>query len=553
MTARFWRGVRTVFPAACAIVLALLCRRVVLTTKSSFVEQLANFLRIFLYLSLFAVWGTSAHRRVLQPQVRRMLALVAGLMIGWLVVREFRWHLVLDPAAGRWLWYAYYIPILCIPLIAFFVSLSLGRGEDYRLPGWTLSFLFPTLLLIAAALTNDLHGRLFLFPADAAQTELDYRYGALYYVMTAWGVFCTLAAFFTMLRKCRSPGKFLWTPLLPFAAALLYLVLYAARVPFVTGALGDLTVFDCLAFTAFFESCIQCGLIPSNSRYSDLFRASEDLSVQITDRNYAVRYASRGAEQLSKEEMLRAETAPVLLQDGKRLHNLPVNGGHALWTEDLSELLEKRETLESIREQLSDRSELTRLEFAQKKEHASVEEQNRLYDLMRQKTQSQIDRVRMLAAEYEKTEDPSEKRRILARIVVLGSYIKRRRDFVLTRADAPLSDGSMLTGAFAESFRALSMLGVSGAYYVNLKDAPFSRDALTLAYDFFECAMEAALDTAKHLNVRVSAVNGTPRCSVETDGAPDPAMLTERYPTMRTERDEDGCTLLLPLTGGEPA
>ena len=544
--------IRAVLPALCVIAAALLCRRIVVTTESPFLEQAANYLRIFLYLGLFSAWGVTAHRRVIQLQVRRQLAFVAVLMTAWLTVREFRWHLVMDADASRFLWYAYYIPILLIPLIAFFVSLSLGKGERYRLPKWTTLLYIPTLLLIAATLTNDLHGRLFLLPESAGGSELNYGYGFLFYILTAWGIACTLAAFFTMLKKCRVPRtkKFLWAPLVPFAAAVLYIALYTARAPFVTGPLGDLAVFDCLVFTAFFECCIQCGLIPSNTRYSDLFRASADIAMQITDKDYETRYASRRAEPVPREAMIRAETAPVILPEGKRLRNMPVNGGRAVWTEDIAELLEKQEELESVREQLSDRSELIRVEYEQQKAQSALEEQNRLYDLMQRKTQSQLDGLRSLAAAYRRAETDGEKRRVLARILFLGSFIKRRRDFILTHEDA--DSVRILSGALAESCRSLERLGVAGAYYVEEDRRALPLEAAELAYDFFEDAAEALPDAAKYIDVSVGVVGGAPRCRVETDASIDTSPLFRRYPAMSAETDgEGGCSLLLPLKGGD--
>ena len=540
--------------AAAVVAAAVLCRAVVYSTENAFLDRLANFARIFLYLGLFAVWGVSVSRRVLQLQVRRWLVVVVLLMVFWLTVREFRWHLVENADLKRWLWYAYYIAILPIPLLALFVSLSLGKAESYRLPRWTAFLYVPTFLLIALVLTNDLHQLFFIFPDGAAMSEaLDYRYGAMYYVLSAWGVFCAVCAFAVMLSKCRIPrtGQFLWLPLIPFAAALLYVALYTARVPFVTGALGDLAVFYCLLFTAFFESCIQCGLIQSNTRYGDLFRASADLSAQITDRDYAVRYAASGAAPFPREEMLRAEAAPVILPGGKRLHNMPVNGGHVVWSEDISELLEMQEKLESRREELQDRNDFLQYAYAQEREHRLVVEQNRLFDLLQNKTQPQLDRIRKLTEDYPNAAGEAEKRRILAKVIVLGSYIKRRKDFVLSMDSSKTLAESKLTNALGESLRALELLGIRGGCLVRTGREYPDGAVLTLAYDFFERAAESVLDAARFLNVSVCPADGTLRCTVTVDRSGDEAGLLRAFPETRVIRDEDGgAEYLLTLEGG---
>lgn len=540
-----------VFAAVCGVVaLAFLCRRVVLTTESIFLEQLANFVRIFLYLGLFAAWGVSVRRRVVQTQVRRYLVAVSVLMVLWLTVREFRWHLVIGADARRWLWYAYYIPMTLIPHLALLVSLSLGRPEHYRLPRRAALLHLPAALLLALVLTNDLHGLVFRFPPDAAWTDVNYGYGPGYYVVAAWAALCALASFVVMLSRSRATQtrRFLWLPLVPFAVAVVYLALYAARVPFVMTVLGDLTVLVCLLFTAFFESCIDCGLIQSNTRYSDLFRASVGISAQITDRDYVVRYAARAAAPLPVADMVRAEREPVILPGGKRLHNMPLDGGHAVWTEDISELLALRTELESIRDELSGRNEIVRMEYAKEKEQKTLEEQNRLYDLMQRRTQTQLDRIKRLAASYQTTADERERKRILAQIVVLGSFIKRRKDLVLLQESGAAVTDNTLASAFGESYRSLALLGVRGAYFVRTER---QTDAGTLAraYDFFEDCMESALDTARYLNVRVAAAGQTLRCAVETDGAFDTAALSRKYPAMRMGA-EGVCLLPLSGTGG---
>ena len=542
---------------AAVIVIAFLCRRIVLTADITFVEQLANLVRILLYLGLFTIWGASVRKRVIQVQVRTYLVLVAVLMILWLTIRELRWHFVYNGDVKRLLWYAYYIPILLVPLISCFISLSLGKRETYRLPKRTALLYFPALILILLVLTNDLHEWVFIFPQNAEmRTDLDYRYGALFYILAAWGIACTLFAFVTMLKKCRIPrtGEFLWLPLIPLSATVLYIALYVARVPFVTDALGDLTVLECLLFAAFFESCIQCGLIPSNTRYEGLFRASQGLSVQITDKDYAVRYAARDAEHIAQGDLIRAETEAIVLPGGRRLHNMPIRGGHAVWTEDISKLLELRESLADTRDELKDREDLLQTEYEQERQYRRVMEQNRLYDLLQAETQSQLDEVSRLAAAYEQAESEEQKRRILCTIVILGSYIKRRKDFTLTLEDLSEIPVSRLASAFAESFQSLRLAGIRGTYLVETGKSSESGTVLTRFYDFFECVLEAALDELRYITVSVCRVGEELRCIVMTDHAADDAHIRRRFPDMCGGNDEDGsCSYIIFSAGGDRA
>lgn len=553
MVKRDQRLVRVAGYTAALVAIAVLCRRIPYLTDNTVLAKASDYLRIFLYLGLFALWGVSVQQRVMQTQVRRCLVAVAVLMTSWLFVRELRWHLVLNADVQRWLWYLYYIPLLLIPLLALLVAMSLGAPESYRLPRRTSLLALLAAALIALVLTNDLHQWMFAFPnREAMRSSLNYSYGPVYYVVTAFDLACALAALLHMLAKCRVPRtkKILWLPLIPFGIAIVYTVLYALRVPFVVNALGDLAVFDCLIFTAFFECCIDCGLIRSNTRYFDLFRAFVGSSAQITDDSYTVRYAARGAEPIPRETMIAAEAAPCILENGKRLHSMPVNGGHMVWIEDISELLKLRRTLEERREELHDRNAFLQLEYEKEKEHRLVMEQNRLYDLLRSRTQPQMDRINRLTEAYGAAEDPAEKRSILARIVVLGSFIKRRKDFVLSVDSAPTLPESKLTSALDESFRSLALCGVHGGYLVRTGRETLPGETLTLAYDFFECVLEAVLDDARFLNVSVGGPVGALRCCVRTDVAGDSAAVLERFPGARLLTEEDGAEYRLPLEGG---
>ena len=188
-------------------------------------------------------------------------------------------------------------------------------------------------ILLALVLTNDLHQCVFRFPDDAAiWTEETYKYGWGYFLTVFWGVSCGIAALSVMFFKSKLPKKrwVLWIPVVSFLLTGVSVVLYALRIPFARVIGWDLAIFESMAFTVFFESCIQSGLIQSNTRYADMFRASRDLSVQITDNHYVVQYSAENAEPISREILEKAEASPIVLNDGKLIHNMPISGGRAV-------------------------------------------------------------------------------------------------------------------------------------------------------------------------------------------------------------------------------
>ena len=534
------------------IVLAFFCRRIVAATKNELVEQLANFARIFLYIGLFAFWGVSVYRRVVQLQVRRYLITVSALMVFWLILREFRWHFILNAAARNLLWYAYYIPISLIPLIALFVSLSLGKYEKYRLPKLITLLYIPTALLIMLVLTNDLTQLAFVFPdVPDALKETAYTYGPVFYIITAWAGACGVSAFIVMLTKSRLPNNsgLKWLPVIPFIAAALYIILYVLRNEIVMSYLDDTTVIDCLLFTAFFESCIWCGLIQTNSRYFDLFKASVNISAQITDNDYNVRYSAGAAVPISKEDMLRAKAGPVILPGAKRLHNMALGGGRAIWTEDISKILSVRESLQETREELRERNEFLRMEYEQERVYRGVIEQNRLYDLLQSNTQPQIDQIKSLINQYRKTDEPDIRRRIIAHIVVLGSYIKRRKDLILCMEGSDHIPESKLISAFGESYYAIESMDIRGTFFVHTGYSDLPGEIVNRAYDFFESVLEAVINSARYINVFVCTLDSALRCTVQTDGTASPSALLKSYPNMTLCAEEDGgAAFILPLS-----
>lgn len=183
-------------------------------------------------------------------------------------------------------------------------------------------------------------------------------------------------------------------------------------------------------------------------------------------------------------------------------------------------------------------------------EHKIVEEQNRLYDLLQNKTQRQIDAIEKLVDTYHNTQSEEEKRRILAQIVVLGSFIKRRKDFVLLSDYTPSLPESKLTSAFAESFRALELYGIKGTYSVKTGKEYVSGDILTFAYDFFEEVMETALEKARYIVVNVCDVKGKLRITITLDCEIQTGNLLKAYPQMVVDTEDGETELCLPLTGG---
>ena len=513
-------------------------------------NNVADFLRSFLYIGLFLYWGISVRRRVVQPQVQHLMTAIALLMVFWIADRTVKFFLVVSPDWIRYLWYLYYFPMLFIPFLSVLVAISLGKPEQYRLPKWMYLLYIPVSVLLLLVLTNDFHQLVFQFPAEASVwRDNEYKHGVGYYVVMAGMVVCALLALGVMIAKCRGSHsrKTVWLPLIFIAVTISYSALYIAG--FVENGsvlhtlAGDLTVTLCLLFAGTLESCLQAGLIPSNTGYDALFR-TVSAGILITDKEGQIRYASDHAIPLSKAELLRLQKQDFLLDDSTYVKSYKIHGGYAVWQENVSEIVQVRKALESAKEELKDRNELLRDQYREDAKRYRLEEQNRLYDLVQRETQRQLREIDELSEQYAHAERNSKERQmLLLRILVLATYIKRHKDMVISEDRSHTMSLGRLISALRESCSNLTMAGMSGNLYLpgwtDAAEAWISIRSAISAYDMFEDILEVSLDSLQYFYITIAEEAGDwyLRFNVECRGAFD--FLSEKYNDTEVEKDEE--------------
>ncbi len=451
-------------------------------------------LRPLIYIGMFVIWSVSLRRRTIQPQVRRYLTAISTLMVFWLTVRTTKYLFTEDPWTLRHLWYLYYLPMLFIPLLGLLVALSLGKAENFRLPKWTASLFIPSAALFLLVLTNDFHQMVFDFPEDAAVWENDYSYGVGYFLAVGWMILCALAALVTMLVKCRIPNsrRVFLMPFLPTLLALVYGIFDALRLPWLKAIAGDMTVVFCLLFAAVLECCIRCGLIQTNTGYGQLFETGT-IGAQITDDAYQIRYASSNAMHLSPDVMRDAETGSVSLDKNTLLKSSRITGGHVLWQEDITDMTALLEKLEENRKTIEESNSIEEENFRTKVKINTLREKSRLYDQLQKQTASQIDLLDGLLNRYEAETDPQSARNLLAKIGVIGVYIKRRGNLIFIGEKTAVTDTAELSVCLEESFISLQLMDVECALDIPEGQRIPVKDAARM-YDFFQSVTETALD-----------------------------------------------------------
>ncbi len=546
------RTVRALTASAIAAALAYLFG---MAEKFGAGGHLFGLMRVLIYFALFAAWLLRVKRTVQQQATRRYLLIAAALIIFWLYIRSVKLEFVLSPTGMRVCWYLYYLPMLFIPVTALLAALTIGKadGEDIGIKAKLLWLVSAAILL--TVLTNDFHQLVFRFPADippAMRSDRAYSYGAGYFIAVGWMAVCGVAATWVMYNRCRLPNsrRYFRIALVPIALALVYTSVYCSGVPWLRFWLGDMTVMYCLLVVIIFEWCIICGMIRSNSGYAELFEVSADCSAQIADRSFCVRYSARDALPVTGEQIKAAVSAPLSLADGTALHTMPVSGGYAVWTENYSDLSAQEEELRELREEWQERNELLRSEYAMEEKRRKIAEQNRLYDLLQEVTQKQLDKIALLMQVYQGEKRNSDgAKAVLAKIAVLCSYIKRRKHLELLADREYTVSRDELKMAFSESLRTLALLGVESSLFVDTEKQLSGKDAARL-YDFFEDVLETDTDGLRSLDVRAVRRSDGLRITVTAECDADLSVLSRQYTQAEFESLDGEQTCLLTLNAG---
>lgn len=463
-----------------------------------------DLLRSSIYIGLFSAWGISLRRRIIQVEVRRYFSAISFMMVFWLLIRTVKYQFFTDTHVGRFCWYLYYLPMLFIPVLVLFVALSLDKPENYRLPKWTNYLLGVSGILFLLVITNDFHQLAFKFYNGILFYEnSNYAYKIVYFISMGWMAICALTAFIVMILKSRvSKGqKRIYLPSIPLFLQAIYVILYVSVHDFIRIVLGDMTVTNCLLVAASIEGCIICGLIQSNTRYSDLFRLS-GIGAKIVDENYELILSSKDTTPISKEIMSQTETAPVILDGNIRISGAPIRGGHVLWTDDVSELIAVLDELEEKQEELKKAHSILYENYKTEQQIRQLVEKNRLYDKLHRQTVAQITLLGNLLTQFEEAENEKERKTVLQEMIVVGVYLKRRSNLIFISEQSQMLHPREISLCFDETIENLELSGITCGYYMGLtKELPVTI-AMAL-YDFYERIIEATYDSLNSILIRI--------------------------------------------------
>ena len=304
---------------------------------------------------------------------------------------------------------------------------------------------------------------------------------------------------------------------------------------------GDMTAVCCLLMAAIFQGCILCGLIQTNNRYFELFQTSGGLDAEITDHSFQRYYHSGDFPELSSELRRIIIDRSSVQEQGIRINHIPIRGGHLFWSEDISVLLDQYQDIREQQEELTARNRLLQKAYQKEAERRKTEEQNRLLNMIQNQTAGQLELLSQFMDELERTESREQYDRILGKIVVVGTYLKRRKNLVLTQY---ASDGNLLTmedlrQSLAESCDSLKLCRIRAAYYVENVDVQMNADDILKCYDTFEWLVERLLDTMQSVFYRVSQIDDALRISVHIVSEADLRGFMSERPELKVQQEDE--------------
>ena len=533
-----------------SVLLAYICRLV--RPENVFMRNIADQCRNCIYLGIYCAWVIYLEKHVVHKKMRRCLTAIGCLMVFWFFVRTVKFHILHDPLGEHVCWYLYYIPMILIPVLGLAAVMFFGEKDEEKTVRRIKILLTVAVVLIVSVFTNDLHQMVFHFAKQPPFSDNDYSYGILFIVIQGWMLICLTGMEIILIRKSRIPGKKqFWLPIIPGILLLGWNIGNIFRLPFIQTFAGDMTAVCCLLMAAIYQGCILCGLIQTNNRYFELFQTSGGLDAEITDYSFQRYYHSGDFPQLSPELRSMIVNRSFVQEQGIRINHIPIRGGHLFWSEDISVLLDQYQDIREQQEELTARNRLLKKTYQKEAERRKAEEQNRLLNMIQSQTAGQLELLSQLMDELEKTESRERYNWILGKIVVVGTYLKRRKNLVLTQYT---SDGNLLTmedlrQSIAESCESLKLCKIRAAYYVESGDVQLNADDILKCYDTFEWLVEQLSDVMHSIFYRVSQIDEDLRISVHIVSEADLRDLVSERSELKVQQEDEnewfvGCIVL---------
>ncbi|NLC65812.1 MAG: hypothetical protein GX752_02570 [Clostridium sp.] len=379
-----------------------------------------------IYIIIITIWISSIILRSMQKGISYSAFFTGIILIGWIFVRLVKYQTELTPVLTRYLWYGFYIFQLTLPLVLLWMAWAIDKPENKIFPPkWWRVMVVLIGALIIVVFTNDLHGFVLDLDLNNPNWDINYGYGFAYYVILSICMINLSLVFLILIKKStRNPRKNgIILPAITFIMFIIYNYKYIVRDPFIYAT--DLTIITGLFTMLMFEVSIRSGLIPVNTKYIELFKASP-LEMQIINKKGELVLSSipeSAPKAKSIKRILVSGSSSILRDDESVLFSNPIPGGYALWYEDISKLYELNRKIKKSTEMLIEANSML---IEEQKIKKFINEKNEKKQLMEQLEIELAQNIDELTNRIKNLPYSKEESKETTRIALLLCYIKRK-------------------------------------------------------------------------------------------------------------------------------
>lgn len=432
---------------------------------------------------IVTLWAISVRYRTSGSVIRGHLSTAAELLVLLPLLPLLRYPVTDLRHVGNLYWYAYYIPFVHVPTLLVFCAFR-AAALDVRPEAVRLLRIDGVLsiLLVALALTNDLHHLVFRWESPTITTDA-YAYGPLYWIVLGFVALNAIVFFAVLFRAAGNHKQRTLTPigvlLLSGAAYMLVYALGTAQLP-----LDNLPMQFLAICMIVIEYCLDTRLFPSYMGYSTLFRALP-FEVMVLSNHLVPVFSTDQAKDkgLSAEVVLhladeiplgRGETAALPSQPGSMTTAYGITGGVAVLTESTAEMDRRRQDLQNAHDELEHGNAMLR---RQREMRAALFRQRREHELLTDVNESLLwatTAIHLLLDELPSELDEGraeERRRSLILVRLLLAYCKRKGALVLAEKAGNQLDAERLQLVLGETMTDLGLADIEGAALVEVTQA----------------------------------------------------------------------------------
>ncbi len=489
----------------CYITLFLLAGVLQYTDNLVLSVPLSTFMGVsaqLIFISVALAWSISIDSRMISKKLKFCILFCIGQIVLWQVLRFTKYNLFnYDDTIRRYLWYAYYVPQLLVPLFVYMLAVYIVRPS---IKLFDKRFILPSIIsivLIILIFTNDIHQTAFKVTDHFIDWNKNYEHGVTYYIAMVYILGLLIYSIILLFNKCKisSMKKKLWIPLLIVAIGTLVTLLSFLNVI----SIYKVPELFCLTFALTIESCIEIGFIPSNSNYNKLFYQS-GIPMMILDDKNSIIYASQYAlkyESLFNDKRLGKSNDYL---NNFKFNSFLIHGGRVEWIENITIINNMNKKLFEFSNQLSEENELLAAESRLKEKMISTITETNLYNEINNHIKDKVELVGKLLTECH-VDDADFKHKI-SHICVINSFIKRRSNLEIIGTKMGLLNLDELKYSIHESLDYLSGCNIMGNVTV-INNGEYNYKDVIACYEFFELFVEQLIQYPTSIYVVCTGYN----------------------------------------------